>query len=108
MAGCFFMGVKYLTEWVELSSDEHFSIDSTHCWMPGRHAKALCAKMAPTIRRMTTPAIQVGTSKGEKCSNATHESATDLGAHLARKSDGDASRLCHMEYVLMENRNGLV
>jgi hypothetical protein len=23
------MGVKYLTEWVELSSDEHFSIDGT-------------------------------------------------------------------------------
>jgi hypothetical protein len=32
------------------------------------------------------------------------------GARLARKSDGDgdASRLCYMDHVMMKNRNGLV
>jgi IS5 family transposase len=45
---------------------------------------------------------------GEKRSNTTHESVTDPDARLARKSDGDASRLCYMGHVLMENRNGLV
>lgn len=41
---------------------------------------------------------------GEKRSNVTHESATDLDAHIARKSDGDSSRLYDMRHVLMENR----
>ncbi|WP_090544445.1 hypothetical protein [Nitrosomonas sp. Nm132] len=40
--------------------------------------------------------------------NAIHESTTDPGARLVCKSDGDASRLCYMGHVLMENRNGLV
>jgi len=32
---------------------------------------------------------------------------TDWEARLAKKSSGDASRLCFMGHVLMENRNGL-
>ncbi|RBJ75932.1 IS5/IS1182 family transposase, partial [Pseudomonas sp. MWU12-2534b] len=41
-------------------------------------------------------------------SNQTHQSKTDPEARLARKSAGDASRLCHMAHILTENRNGLV
>ncbi|POZ60658.1 IS5/IS1182 family transposase, partial [Chromobacterium alticapitis] len=40
--------------------------------------------------------------------NQTHQSKTDPEARLARKSAGDASRLCHMAHILTENRNGLV
>ena len=43
-----------------------------------------------------------------KRSNATYELTADPDAHLARKSDGDASRLCYIGHVLMENRNGLL
>src|SRR6266511_683448 len=45
--------------------------------------------------------------KGEKRSNETHRSTTDDDARLFRKGDGQASRLCFIGHVLMENRNGL-
>jgi hypothetical protein len=44
---------------------------------------------------------------GEKRSNQTHASTSDPDARLYRKGDGQASRLCFMGHVLMENRNGL-
>ena len=44
---------------------------------------------------------------GETRSNDTHRSTTDEDARLFRKSDGEASRLCFIGHVLMENRNGL-
>ncbi|TEC06505.1 IS5 family transposase [Pseudomonas aeruginosa] len=46
--------------------------------------------------------------KGEKRSNATHQSTSDPEARLARKSNGDASRLAHMAHTMMEHRNGLI
>src|SRR5215207_1215976 len=45
---------------------------------------------------------------GEKRGNETHASTTDPEARLYRKSRGQASRLCYMGHVLMENRSGLV
>src|ERR671914_1093270 len=46
--------------------------------------------------------------RGERRSNATHASTTDPGARLYREARGQASKLCHMGHLLMENRNGLV
>jgi len=45
---------------------------------------------------------------GETRSNETHASTADPDARLFRKAAGQASKLCHMAHVLMENRNGLV
>lgn len=45
--------------------------------------------------------------RGERRSNATHESTTDPDAHLARRK-GTESRLALQGHVPMENRNGLV
>lgn len=45
---------------------------------------------------------------GEKRSNATHESATDPQARLARKGKGKEARLAFSAHALMENRHGLV
>jgi transposase len=45
--------------------------------------------------------------KGQKRSNATHESTTDPDARLYRKSKQTGAQLCYMGHVLMENRNGL-
>ena len=45
--------------------------------------------------------------RGERRSNETHRSTTDEDACLFRKADGQASQLCFMGHVLMENRNGL-
>lgn len=46
--------------------------------------------------------------KGEKRSNATHASVTDLDARLYKKSPGTGAVLCFMGHTLMENRNGLI
>jgi hypothetical protein len=46
--------------------------------------------------------------RGEKRSNATHESRTDPEAKLARKGDGNEARLSYSLNGLMENRNGLL
>jgi hypothetical protein len=39
--------------------------------------------------------------------NATHASTTDPDARLARKSNGQASKLCYAGHVVRENRHGL-
>ena len=46
--------------------------------------------------------------RGEKWSNATHQSATGPDARLYRKGDGQAAKLVHMSHAPIENRNGLV
>ena len=46
--------------------------------------------------------------KGERRSNATHESTTDTDARLARKGDGKESRLCYTGHLMTENKNGLI
>lgn len=45
--------------------------------------------------------------QNEKRSNETHASITDPDARLYRNADGRGSRLCFMDHVLMEDRNGL-
>ena len=44
---------------------------------------------------------------GEKRSDETHASTTDPDARLARKSSGQASKLCYAGHVVIENRHGL-
>jgi IS5 family transposase len=46
--------------------------------------------------------------KGQKRSNATHESTTDPEARLYRKGSGMEAKLCFMGHALMENRSGLI
>jgi transposase len=46
--------------------------------------------------------------RGQKRSNATHESTTDRQTRLCRKGRGKEAKLCYQGHVLMENRNGLV
>lgn len=44
----------------------------------------------------------------EKRSSASHASITDPDASIYKKAQGQAARLCHMGYILMKNRNGLI
>lgn len=46
--------------------------------------------------------------KGQKRSNATHQSTTDPEARLYRKGPGMEARLCFLGHTLMENRSGLI
>lgn len=45
--------------------------------------------------------------KGEKRSNATHQSTTAPESRLMRKGNGQPAKLSYGGHVLMENRNGL-
>jgi IS5 family transposase len=46
--------------------------------------------------------------RGEKRSNATHESSTDPQAKLMRKGNGQPAKLSFGAHALMENRSGLL
>ena len=46
--------------------------------------------------------------RGEKRSNATHQSTTDPEARLAKKGRGFEAKLAYMGHALMENRHGLL
>ncbi|WP_394808975.1 hypothetical protein [Nitrosomonas sp.] len=79
VSGHFFAGVKQLAEWVELSGDEHFSIDGTLLEACALH-KSLIRKNGgsnPPVDHTRNPSRDFA---GEKHSNATHESATDSDA----------------------------
>jgi len=105
-----------------LLSDDHFSVDGTliEAWAsvksfrpsdeggPGDGDDG--GSLAGQGEHAVTPSDRnAGRDfRGEKRSNATHASTTDLDARLFKKARGQAAKLCHMAHVLMENRNGLV
>ena len=89
-----------------LLSDEHFSVDGTLI-----EAWASMKSFRPKDGSGEPPADGRNGEcdfHGEKRSNETHASTTDPDARLYKKAAGQASKLCHMGHVVMENRNGLV
>ncbi len=46
--------------------------------------------------------------RGERRSNATHQSTTDREAQLAKKGTGKEAKLCYSAHPLMENRNTIL
>ncbi|MGH6629141.1 MAG: IS5 family transposase [Burkholderiales bacterium] len=106
VARLFFQRIKSLAEWSEYASNEHFSVDGTLIDAWASH-KSFVKKDGgePPEDGTRNPDADF---KGEKRSNATHQSTTDPEARLARKSNGDASRLAHMAHTMMEHRSGLI
>jgi transposase len=88
-----------------LLSDEHFTVDGTLI-----EALASFKSFKP---KDGPPPPQGGDGtgmvdfRGQKRSNATHESSTDPQAKLMRKGDGQPAKLSYGGHALMENRNGL-
>ena len=109
----FFQGSVVAAIKEEAASREHFSVDGTLI-----EAWASMKSFRPKDEEPPTggggegdgqnPSNRWVDWKGEKRSNATHESKTDPEARLARKSAGQSSLLAHSLHVLMENRNGLI
>ena len=105
IAAKFFAAVLARPELTALLSDEHFSVDGTLI-----QAWASMKSFRPKDGSGEPPAPGRNGArdfKGEKRSNDTHRSTSDADARLFRKGDGEASRLCFIGHVLMENRNGL-
>jgi transposase len=102
----FFNRVLYLAEWRGFVSDEHFSVDGTLIEAWASH-KSFVRKDGdgPEPPPGRNPEIDF---KGEKRSNATHESTTDPEARLYKKGEFTEAKLRFMAHALAENRNGLV
>jgi transposase len=90
----------------QLLSTEHFSVDGTLI-----EAWASMKSFRPKDGGDEPPGSGRNGERdfrGERRSNETHTSTTDPDARLYRKARGQASKLCYMGHLLMENRNGLV
>ena len=109
VAVAFFNQVLDQAKAAGLVSEEHFSVDGTlvQAWAS---FKSLAAKDGSDDHRPPpddpgNPAIDF---KGEKRSNATHQSTTDPDARMYKKSKGSQCHMAFLGHALMENRNGLV
>jgi transposase/IS5 family transposase len=106
MAREFFDRVLYLAEWQGFVSDEHFSVDGTLIEAWASH-KSFVKKdgSGPDRPPGRNPEVDF---KGEKRSNATHESSTDPESRLYKKGEFTEAKLRYMAHALSENRHGLV
>jgi transposase len=91
----------------DLLSDEHFSVDGTliEAWASQKSFQRKDGPPQPPTDDPGNPTIDF---RGERRSNETHESATDVDARLARKSGGHESKLAYCGNAMIENRHGLV
>lgn len=88
-------------------SDEHFSVDGTliESWAS---LKSFVPKDQPRSGGDDEdPGNTDVNFRGQKRSNATHESTTDSEARLRKKAAGQEAKLSFGLHALMENRHGL-
>ena len=102
----FFAGSVREARSQRLLSDEHFTVDSTliEAWASFKSLK----RKDGTPPRSGDDGTGMVDFRGEKRSNATHESSTDPEAKLMRKGNGQPAKLSFGAHALMENRNGLL
>ena len=109
VAEAFFSAIRSQAEAHKLLSREHFSLDGTLI-----EAAAALKSLRPLEESEDEPPPGGGGRnpevdwRGERRSNATHRSATDPEARLARKGNSQAAKLCYAGHSLTENRNGLI
>ena len=105
VAKAFFVAVREEARRRKLLSDEHFTVDGTllEAWASHKSFRPKDEPPEPG-RGGKNPEVDF---RGEKRSNATHQSTTDPDARLARKG-GTGASLCYSANVLMENRHGLI
>jgi transposase len=94
----------------QYASPDHFSVDGTliRSWASLKSLRPKDGAGGPPPEGPSDPGNPLVNFRGDKRSNATHQSATDPEARLARKGKGKEAHLCHSGHVLMENRGGLV
>ncbi len=85
-----------------LMSDEHFTVDGTliAAWAS---QKSFQPKQPPEAGPAGGQDF-----RGERRSNASHESKTDPEARLYRKGNGQEAKLAYLGHTIVENRHGLI
>ncbi|MCH7970063.1 MAG: IS5 family transposase [Chloroflexi bacterium] len=106
VARLFFEAVLSEARRKRLLSPDHFTVDGTllESWASIKSFRPRDGN-GPPSGEGRNPDVDF---HGESRSNATHASATDPEARLARKGPGKEAKLSFAGHVLMENRNGLV
>lgn len=105
----FFDHVVLAANRLDLLSDEHFTVDGTLI-EAAASLKSFKAKDRPPSDEPPPddPGNPTINFRGEKRSNATHQSTTDPEARLAKKGRGFESKLAYVGHAFMENRHGLL
>jgi transposase len=103
----FFRAVVAQARALKLLSAEHFTVDGTliEAWAS---LKSFKPKDSGPQKPPDDPGNPSVNFRGERRSNATHQSATDPEAKLAKKGPGKEARLCYSANALMEHRNTLL
>jgi transposase len=103
----FFRAVVAQARALQLLSDEHFTVDGTliEAWASLKSFRRKDAGPHEPPDDRGNPAVNF---RGERRSNATHQSATDPEAKLAKKGPGKEAKLCYSANALMEHRNTLL
>jgi transposase len=103
----FFRAVVAQAHGLNLLSDEHFTVDGTlvEAWASLKSFKRREAGPSAPPDDPGNPTVNF---RGERRSNATHQSTTDPEAQLAKKGKGKEARLCYSANALMENRHALL
>ena len=102
----FFLAVRSEARRRHLLSSEHFTVDGTllDAWASMKSVQPRDGADGPPPGGKN-PTIDF---HGQRRTNETHASTTDPEARLARKADGQATKLAYAGHVLMENRSGLI
>jgi transposase len=105
-AQLFFAQIAELARERGWMSNAHFTVDGTliQAWAS---LKSFAPKDGSVKKTDDDPGNASVDFKGQKRSNATHQSTTDPEARLAKKAPGQEAKLCYGLHVLMENRHGL-
>lgn len=107
VAGLFFAQVVKLAREQGWVSDEHFSVDGTLIESWASLKSFVPNDQPPSQSGHDDPGNADVNFRGQKRSNATHESMTDPEARLRKKAAGQEAKLCFGLHALMENRHGL-
>jgi transposase len=104
----FFAAVLTQARGRRVLSDEHFTVDGTllDAWAGQKSfTRKDGTSPGPSDDDPGNPTVNF---RGERRSNATHQSTTDPDSRLAKTSCGTAAKLAYLGEVLMDNRHGLV
>jgi transposase len=106
IAAAFFEAIRLHADTERLLSHEHFTVDGTllEAWASHKSFKRRDAPTDPPDAG-GNPAVNF---RGERRTNATHQSTTDPDARLYKKGVGRPAQLAYGGHVLMENRSGLI
>jgi transposase len=110
----FFAHTVLIAEARDLVSDQHFTVDGSllEAWASHKSFQRKASSDDPGESGGMSGSDERESDgsdfRGEKRSNATHESKTDPDARLFRKGKGKEAKLSFMCNLLMENRNGLI